>query len=43
MLIGNAAADAIRQRNGTDYLVGTTAEVLRMHLIENMVEIFHRR
>lgn len=29
MAIGNAAADAIRQRSGTDYLVGTTAEVLR--------------
>lgn len=29
MEIGNAAADAIRQRNGTDFLVGTTAEVLR--------------
>lgn len=29
MKIGNAAAEAIRQRNGTDFLVGTTAEVLR--------------
>lgn len=29
MQIGNAAAAAISQRNGTEYLVGTTAEVLR--------------
>ncbi|KAJ6643131.1 Zinc carboxypeptidase A 1, partial [Pseudolycoriella hygida] len=29
MKIGNAAAKAISQRNGTEYLVGTTAEVLR--------------
>lgn len=33
MKIGNAAADAIRQRNGTDFLVGTTAEVLRKLLL----------
>lgn len=39
MQIGNAAADAIRQRNGTDYLVGTTAEVLRKVIIKFNNEI----
>lgn len=31
MQIGNAAALGISQRNGTSYLVGTTAEVLRTY------------